>query len=372
MWDFPLFPDQASTIAREVDLVYFVLLGLAAFFALGVAAALVYFAIRYRAAAVVDRSNPTTDNIKLEITWILIPLGLALGMFVWGTTVYFKIQAAPAGEPIEVYVVGKQWMWKFQHVSGAREINTLHVPIGRPVKLVMTSQDVIHSFYVPAFRVKQDVLPGRYTDTWFEATKTGRFRLFCAEYCGSEHSHMGGFVQVMEPSDYHEWLRLGEARGYGIEDDAGRMQDLREHRQRAFAPEVPAETLADRDMEAAGADLFVSLRCVTCHRTDSSALQPSTGPVLENVYGRGVELQNEREIVADEQYLAESILYPYAKLVKGYPPVMPTFAGQISDVQLMQLLAYLKSLGGTPDPDGTLPADTARTSVDTNEQSTGQ
>lgn len=347
MWDFPLFPDRASSIAYQVDLVYFVLIALAALFGIGVAVALIYFAVRYRSRSTADRSNPTTDNLMLETTWILIPLALAMGMFVWGTTVYFKIKAAPASEPIEIYAIGKQWMWKFQHASGAREINTLHVPRGRPVKMIMTSQDVIHSFYVPAFRVKQDVLPGRYMDTWFEATKTGRYHLFCAEYCGGEHSHMRGYVEVMEPAAYEEWLRLGETRGSNVEPKTGRMKEPRELQAGEPAPGAPAESIGGRELAAAGAALFGSLRCNTCHRTDSSALQPSTGPVLEDVYDRVVELQNEREIIADEQYLIESILYPYAKLVKGYPPVMPTFAGQISNDELIQLVAYLKSLSGS-------------------------
>lgn len=346
MWQFPLFPDQASTIAHQIDLVYFVLLGLGAFFGIGVAVVLVYFAVKYRASSDVDRSNPTTDNLVVEATWTLIPLGLAMGMFVWGAVVYSDVQQLPSDDSLEIYAVGKQWMWQFQHRSGVREINTLHVPLGRPVKLIMTSQDVIHSFYVPAFRVKQDVLPGRFTYAWFEATNVGEYHLFCAEYCGTQHSLMRGRVQVMDPEAYERWLRLGDEEDAARDDDAGRFGRAERAQESPPAPGGPADDLSQDGaaMAAAGEALFVEFLCNTCHRTDSSALAPSTGPVLENVYGRRVRLQNEREIIADEQYLQESILYPHAKLVQGYPPVMPIYAGQIAQTELTQLVAYLKSL----------------------------
>lgn len=337
MEGFKLFPDQASTIAEQVDLVYFVLIGLAALFAVGVAVMLIFFAVRYRSKADVDRTNAVTDNMRLELVWIAGPTMLAMGMFLWGTVVYLDVQSPPSGEPIEIYATGQQWMWKFQHANGAREINTLHVPAGRHVQLIMTSQDVIHSFYVPAFRVKQDVLPGRYTKAWFEALNPGRYRLFCAEYCGTEHSYMQGWVEVVDPAEYTHWLRLGSEPG--AEFDTGRGYDTP-------GPGLAGEQPALSEQAAAGAALFGLLRCDTCHRTDSTALQPSTGPVLQGVFGRNVRLRNEREIIADEQYLLESILAPYAKLVAGYPPVMPTYAGQVSDTQLMQLVEFIKSLNG--------------------------
>lgn len=351
MWDFPLFPDQASSIAHQIDLVYFVLIGLASVFGFGVAAVLVFFAIKYRAGNNVDRSNLVTNNLQLEVTWMIIPLGLAMGMFVWGAVVYYDVEAPPPEEPIEIYAVGKQWMWKFQHANGAREINTLHVPTGRPVKMITTSQDVIHSFFVPAFRVKQDVLPGRFTTAWFEATKPGTYHLFCAEYCGSEHSYMEGDVVVMSPQAYEEWLRLGDQEMEEYQRGTGRYTEPGRVSEGEPVPGGAAPSIApQQELAAAGEELFGTLRCNTCHRTDSSAFRPSTGPVLEGVYGRDVLLRNGRQIVADEQYLLESILYPYAKLVRGYPPVMPTYAGQINEEQLMQLVAYLKSLA---------PADTA-------------
>lgn len=345
MLDFPLFPDQASSIAQQIDLLYFALLGLGAFFGLGVASVLVYLAVKYRAAADVDRSNAATESIRLEVAWALIPLGLAVGMFGWGAAVYVDVQAPPSGEAIEIYAVGKQWMWQFQHENGAREINMLHVPTGLTVRMIMTSEDVIHGFFVPAFRIKQDVLPGRFTSAWFVATNTGTYHLFCAEYCGTEHSFMKGRVVVMTPPAYEQWLRLGG--DDSDEFDEARVRNLEEGRPTGDDPLAGGQAVPDVSpgvMAAAGAELFDSLRCNVCHRTESAALTPSTGPPLEGVFGRRVTLHNEREIVADEQYLLESILYPSAKLVQGYPPVMPTYAGQLNETQLNQLVAYLKSI----------------------------
>jgi cytochrome c oxidase subunit 2 len=235
-----------------------------------------------------------------------------LGMFGWGAKVFFDLHRPPANAT-EYFVVGKQWMWKFQHPTGNREINELHVPVGAPVRLTMTSEDVIHSFYVPAFRSKSDVIPGRYSSLWFQATKTGTFPLFCAEYCGAEHSRMIGQVVVMEPRDYEAWLVRGAS----------------------------AQTVV-----ASGADLFGALSCNTCHRTDSAARAPQ----LIGIYGREVTLADGAKVTADDNYLRESILNPAAKVVAGYQPVMPTFKGQISEEQLLQLLNYIKSMAAAPTP----------------------
>jgi len=228
-------------------------------------------------------------------------------MFAWGASVYFAL-AKPPSNAMEIYTVGKRWMWKFQHVTGQREINELHVPAGQPVKLIIGSEDVIHSVYVPAFRVKMDAVPGRTTTLWFDAKKPGRYHLFCAEYCGMKHSGMIGTVVVMEPAEFQVWLGGGPATGNIVE---------------------------------AGQKLFTDLACVTCHREDSSG----RGPTLRNVFGSTVRLQSGGTLRADENYLRESIVNPQAKIVEGYQPLMPTFQGLVSEEQLMQLIAYVKSLG---------------------------
>ncbi len=310
MWsNLPLFPAQASTHAGQVDALYFFLIAITVFFTLLIAALIVIFSIRYR-----RERNPVAAHIEgstaLELTWTLIPLGIAMVIFVWGAAIYFYQTRPPRGA-MEVYAVAKQWMWKFQHVEGPREINELHVPVGRDVKMIMTSQDVIHDFFVPAFRVKADVLPGRYTQTWFRATVPGRYHLFCAEYCGTQHSGMIGEVIVMEPSAYEAWLAGGSGEG----------------------------SLANN-----GQKLFQELGCATCHRTDTQG----RGPNLTGVYGKQVLLEDGRTVVADETYIRESILNPAAKVVSGFKPIMPTFEGQVSEEGLVSLVAYVKSLQAAP------------------------
>jgi cytochrome c oxidase subunit 2 len=228
-------------------------------------------------------------------------------MFFWGASLYFTAMRPPE-DALEVYVVGKQWMWHFQHLEGRREINELHVPVGRPVKLIMTSQDVIHSFYVPAFRIKMDVVPGRYTTTWFEAIKTGEYHLFCAEYCGTAHAGMGGRVWVLKPTQYEQWL------GGGI---------------------------GEEPLAMAGERLFEQLGCGTCHRADAAG----RGPMLHGLFGTPVQLQTGETVRADERYLRASILNPRAHIVAGYPPIMPPYEGQISEEGLVQIIAYIKALG---------------------------
>jgi cytochrome c oxidase subunit 2 len=308
-----LFPEQAATSAQQVDALFFFLLGVATFFALLIATLLVYFAFRYRRRPGGERPKAIEGALGLELTWTLIPFGLSMIMFVWGAKVYVHLRYPPA-DATPIYVVGKQWMWKLQHLEGRREINELHVPVGRPIKLIMTSEDVIHSFYIPAFRIKQDVLPGRYTTTWFQATKAGRYHLFCAEYCGTEHAGMIGWVTVMEPAEYETWLSGG----------------------------------AKKSLASAGEDLFQQLGCVTCHRADSGG----RGPALTGVFGKKVSLQDGATVVADEGYLRESILDPQAKIVSGYKPVMPTFKGLVSEEQLLALITYIKTLGAPPGGEG--------------------
>jgi cytochrome c oxidase subunit II len=310
MWNFPLFPDQASSMAPQVDALYFFELGVSAFFTALICIFIVTFAARYRQKSNVDRSNPPTASRLMEVLWIGIPLALGMVMFVWGANLFFRIYDPP-GNALEVAVVGKQWMWYVQHAEGRSEINELHVPLGGPVRLRMTSQDVIHSFYVPAFRVKQDVLPGRYTSLWFEPTQVGRYHLYCAEYCGTNHSTMGGWVTVMEPVDYQRWLTEG---GVG--------------------PSMAEE----------GQRLFVQHHCAGCHRGS----QTVKAPPLEGVFGKPVPIQDGKEVrfvTADPAYIRDSILMPKAQIVAGYEPLMPSFKDQISEPDLLKIIAYIKSIG---------------------------
>ena len=204
----PFAPEQASTFAPHVDALYAYLIALTALFTLGISAAIIFFAVKYRRRQAAELPRPIAGSMALELTWTIIPLLISMTIFVWGASIFFKAYRAPQ-QAMEVYVVGKQWMWKFQHATGQREINELHVPVGARVKLTMTTEDVIHSFFVPAFRIKQDVVPGRYLQTWFEATKAGKYYLFCTEYCGTNHSGMTGYIYVMEPAVYQQWLEGG-------------------------------------------------------------------------------------------------------------------------------------------------------------------
>lgn len=311
MWPgSPLFPEQASTVAGRVDALYFFLVGVSVFFASLIFALVIYFAIRYRRRSETEQPLPIEADLRLELLWTIIPFGLTIVMFLWGASLYFSLARPPAGA-IEIQAVGKQWMWKFQHPDGQREINELHVPVGRPVKVTMASEDVIHSFFVPAFRVKMDVVPGRTTTTWFEATKPGVYHLFCAEYCGTQHAGMIGRVIVMEPVQYQQWLSGG-----------------------AIA-EPPA---------SAGERLFRNLGCNACHRPGAGAL----GPPLEGLFGTSQKLQTGGTVMVDEDYLRESILNPNAKIVAGYQPIMPPFQGQITEEGLLHLIAYIKSLAQGP------------------------
>ena len=304
---FPFIPESASTMSGEVDALYFYLSGVTLFFTLLISGLVIFFVIRYRRRNQYEIPRPIEGSIKLETLWSVIPLLIAMTIFVWGTKVYFA-QYRPAQNALEVYVVGKQWIWKFQHATGQREINELHVPVGRRVKLIMASEDVIHDVFVPAFRIKADVVPGKYTTEWFEATTPGRYHFFCAEYCGMNHSGMGGFVVVMEPTEYENWLS-GNAN--------------------------------QASPSAAGRGLYESLGCVSCHGANAEG---GRGPALIGVYGSKVVLNNGQSVTADEGYIRESILNPQAKIVTGFGAIMPSFQGQISEEQLLQVVAYVKSL----------------------------
>jgi cytochrome c oxidase subunit II len=303
---FPLFPEQASTMAPRVDQLYFFLLGVSVFFATLILILIIAFAINYRRRSDDEQPRPISGNLGLEILWTLVPLSLTLVMFVWGARLYF-ITFYPPSDALEINVVAKQWMWKVQHAEGRSEIDELHIPTGRPIKLIMTSQDVIHDFFVPAFRVKKDVLPGRYTTLWFEAAKPGAYRLFCSQYCGTQHSGMIGHVIALEPAEFQAWLSGG-------------------------ATAV--------SMATAGEKLFQKLGCVSCHAPNDTG----RGPSLVGLLGKAVRLQGGGSVTADENYIRESILEPQAKIVAGYQPIMPTFKGLISEDGIMQIIAYLKSL----------------------------
>jgi len=307
---FRLFPESASTFSTRVDGIYLFLVIVAVFFSLLICSLILYFGVRYRRGSGASRGNPYSGTL-LEVAWTVIPLLLTMIMFVWGAAVFFDMQTPPANAQ-EINVVARQWMWKAQHPNGRSELNELHIPTGQPIRLRMISEDVIHSFYVPAFRTKQDVLPGHYTRMWFEATKPGRYHLFCAEYCGTEHSKMRGTVVVMTPDDYANWL-AGEA---GV---------------------VPA---------VAGNTLFERYRCDSCHKDEGGV-----GPSLKGVYGSRVPLQGGGQVLADEQYLRTSILDPAKQVVAGYRPEMPTFRGQLDEQQILQLIAYVKSLAPSHERD---------------------
>jgi cytochrome c oxidase subunit II len=305
--NLPFFPQQASEQAGPVDAIYFFMVAVTAFFSLLIAALIVAFAVKYRRRHKDEIGYAIHGSLPLELLWTFIPFGIVMVMFAWGAKVFFDLYRPPANA-MEIFVVGKQWMWKVHHMDGQREINELHVPVGRPVKLILGSEDVLHSYYIPAFRVKADVIPGRYNTLWFTATKAGEYHLFCAEYCGTKHSGMIGRIVAMEPAAFQAWL------------GGGRTTDS------------PA---------AAGARLFTDLACHTCHMGDAQG----RGPVLDGIYGHQVQLQDGSTVLADDAYIRESIVNPQAKIVAGYQPIMPTFQGLVTEEQLLQLIAYLRSLG---------------------------
>src|SRR5437660_10262746 len=307
---FPFIPESASTLSGDVDAVYFYISGVTIFFTTLISLVVIFFVIRYRRRNPFEIPRPIEGSTKLETLWSVIPLVIAMSIFVWGAKVYFA-EYRPPKNALEIYVVGKQWMWKFQHSTGQREINELHIPVGRKIKLIMASEDVIHDVFVPAFRIKADVVPGKYTTEWFEATKPGRYHFFCAEYCGMNHSGMGGFVVVMEPTEYENWLS----------GNAGQTS--------------PA---------AAGRGLYESLGCVSCHGANAEG---GRGPALIGVYGSKVVLSGGQSVLADEGYVRESILNPQAKIVTGVGAIMASFQGQINEEQLLQVVAYVKSLSTT-------------------------
>lgn len=303
---FELFPEQASTLAPRVDGLYFYLVGVTVFFSAIIAVLVIAFAVKYRRQSDDERPADIHPSKLLEASWIIIPFILTMVMFAWGAVIFVDYNRVPANA-MEIDVIGKQWMWKVQHKDGQREINELHVPVGQPVRLNMISQDVIHDFGIPAFRVKNDVLPGRFTSEWFEATKPGEYHLFCDQYCGTEHSRMVGKVVVLTPQDYQAWL-------------SGARKDV-------------STTMA-------GQELFREYSCVNCHSQEA--------PTMANLYGSKVDVWQDgakKTITADDSYIRDSIINPNHQIVDGYTPLMPSYKGRLSEEQIMQLVAYIKTLG---------------------------
>ena len=312
IFGIPIFPEQASTFAADVDALYFFILATCAFFAIAVSIAVVYFGIRYHKKHDGEIGARIEGSLPLELLWSVIPTIIAMVMFGWGASVFYHLRRPPA-EAMHIYAVGKQWMWKFQHLEGQREINELHIPAGQPIKITLSSEDALHSLYFPAFRTKIDAIPGRYTELWFEAQTPGQYHIFCAEYCGTNHSGMIGTVTVLEPAKYQAWLQGGSNDG----------------------------TLAQR-----GAKLFNDLACSTCHLDSGQG----RGPTLADIVGTTVALQDGSSVVVDEAYLRESILNSQAKVVKGFQPLMPTFQGLVSEENLVALIEHVKSLSPHATP----------------------
>ena len=312
IFGIPIFPEQASTFAADVDALYFFILATCAFFAIAVSIAVVYFGIRYHKKHDGEIGARIEGSLPLELLWSVIPTIIAMVMFGWGASVFYHLRRPPA-EAMHIYAVGKQWMWKFQHLEGQREINELHIPAGQPIKITLSSEDALHSLYFPAFRTKIDAIPGRYTELWFEAQTPGQYHIFCAEYCGTNHSGMIGTVTVLEPAKYQAWLQGGSNDG----------------------------TLAQR-----GAKLFTDLACSTCHLDSGQG----RGPTLADIVGTTVALQDGSSVVVDEAYLRESILNSQAKVVKGFQPLMPTFQGLVSEENLVALIEHVKSLSPHATP----------------------
>ncbi len=312
----PYFLKEASTLAPAVDRLMWFEIGISVFFTALIFALLFYFAIKYRRRSEDEVPPQIEGNLPLEIAWTVIPAFIMAVVFVWGVELFIR-NARPPANAVHVYVVGKQWMWKLQHPEGPREINRLHIPVGEPVELIMTSEDVIHDFSIPAFRVKMDVLPDRYTTLWFTPKETGEYHLYCDQYCGTQHSLMRGFVDVMSRDAYAQWL-------------SGGMHHT-------------------ESMAASGAKLYEQYGCITCHGTGKA-------PPFVGLYGSTVRLEGGQTVTADDAYIRQSILDPSSQIVLGYKPIMPTFQGQISEDQILEVIAYIKSLAATPGAQGAQPA----------------
>jgi cytochrome c oxidase subunit 2 len=310
--NFPIFSKEASTTAVQTDDLFF-LLSLASVIVMAfVFLPMLFFLFKYRRGKKANRIDPELPEMKIEITWTIVPLFIFIGFFVLGAKAYFNEEVPPA-DTLEINVIGKQWMWKIQHQEGNREINELHLPVNRAIKLTLASEDVIHSFFIPAFRIKQDVVPGRFTTEWFQPTRIGAYHFYCSEYCGADHSKMQGTVYVMSPMEYENWLAHGNVHS----------------------------TLAQ-----SGENLFRQLGCSGCH-VNSKAVH---APALEGLYEKLVPLSDGTFVRADDKYIRDSILLPTSQIVQGYQPLMPTYQGHISEDELLQLIAYIKNIANETPP----------------------
>jgi cytochrome c oxidase subunit 2 len=309
----PMYPEQASNFAPHVDALLLFITAISLFFGALITTAIVTFFFKYHRKDPGAVGTATPEDSRVEVTWIVVPLILAMCMFGWGAVVYVDYRNAPR-DALDIYVIGKQWMWKAQQPNGVKEINELHVPVGRDIRLILASEDVIHDFFVPAFRIKMDVVPGHYNTMWFRPIKPGRYHFFCSQYCGTNHAVMGGWVTVMEPAEYASWLS-GSSGG-------------------------------EANPVAVGEKLFAEKACFTCHFPNGTG----KGPSLNGLYGATVLLADGSTVTADDAYIRESILQPNAKIVARYAPLMPTFQGQVTEEQIFALTAYIKSLQSQPVP----------------------
>ncbi len=305
---FQLFPTEASTAASRTDTLFLLLVGVSVLMVVLIAGFIFRFIYKYRRRDPDEIPEQITGSDRLELTWTLIPLGFFMVIYFWGASIYMN-NVQPPNNAMEIYVVAKQWMWKFQHLTGQSEIDELHVPLGRPVKLTMTSQDVIHSFFVPEFRVKQDVLPDRYTTIWFQATQAGTFHIFCTQYCGTGHAQMTGRVIAMEPAAFEQWLGGGAA----------------------ASPQSPAAT---------GQQLFQQFGCIGCHKADGSGV----GPSFVGRYGKQVKTTDGRTLTVDDNYIRTCVYHPDQQRTAGFQPLMPSYLGRIDENQMLSIIAYIKSL----------------------------
>ena len=304
-----LLPPQGSEFAKEIDFMYMAILWLSIVLFLGIVLAMAYFAWRYR--YVPGRATPhQTHNTRLEIIWTVVPIFICIGLFFWGIVGYMKFAVGP-GDAMEIQVTAKKWLWQFEYPDGTRSVNEIHMPVNKAVHLVMTSEDVLHDFYVPDMRVKRDIVPGRYTEYWFTPTVIGEHSATCAEYCGKGHSDMRAKVFVDTPEKYADWMATG------------------------------GDEWKNHTPEEWGHIQYDQKGCATCHSIDGSK---SKGPTWKGIYGKPVKLSNGTSVMVDENYLRESMMQPSAKIVDGFENIMPTFQGLLRENEIRGLVAFIKSL----------------------------
>jgi cytochrome c oxidase subunit 2 len=304
-----LLPVQGTDYAARMDNLFLFILLVTTFFFLLVLGLVLYFILRYRRRGPGEITPHITHNLKLEVIWTVVPLLIVMVIFVWGFSGYMDVNVAPAGA-LEIQVTAKQWVWQFEYPNGTRTINEIHVPVGKPVKLVMSSEDVIHGFYVPSFRIKADVLPNRYTALWFTPTREGVHLLMCTQYCGKGHSQMAGKIYVDTDAKYQDWLENGD------------------------------QSTKSMPLKDLGAQLYATRGCIACHSLDGTRGQ---GPSFKDIWGETHEMSDGKSVLVDENYVRESILVPGAKVRLGFKNIMPTFQGVLRDREIQALIEFIKS-----------------------------